>query len=329
MSNIRRFCEEHVNANGHDIALTTSATAACEAGILALAPEADVVLYTDLAHPNVVHAIESASRIISGLRGEAFTSAMVCLRDLVTPGIDAATLAVRISDALLAATKDQRAIVVLEHVAYEEGLRIPIDAICEVFEGGPNQLLIDAAQAIGVWQPRNQLKANVFGCFHKFIGAPAGTGFLALRDRSERLPYSIGYTIHPEQPLDFPTTDIRKWEQTSLAINRLTERFGDAAKTEEEVRHFMERLRRHLSPLTSTLDDVTDPELRSHILTVQLASTEQAHRVVEELASHNVRVQEFRNRVRVSMGAQSRLADAQRIGSLLSHAVQSARLHTR
>lgn len=327
ISNIRSFCEQSINAKDHSIALTTSATSACEACLLALAPEAEIILYTNFAHPNVVNAIKSVSRIISKLRGKELISTMVPLGHLVTESVDATSLAASISEELLTTAKQQRAIVVLEHVTYK-GLRIPIDAICAAFEDRPSQLLIDAAQASGVWQPRNPLTAHVFGCFHKFIGAPAGTGFLALRDRKELLlPYSIGHTIL-ENTEDFPTTDIRKWELTSLAINRLTERFSDPTKTEREVKRFMESLRNHLRPLTSTLDEVVDPELHSHILTVELDSPRHAQRVVEELASHNVRVQQLHNRVRVSMGSQSRLADAQRIGSFLRYAAQSTKSHT-
>lgn len=321
ISNIHNFCKDYINGENHHIALTNSATAACEAGLLALAPEVEMIIYTDFAHPNVVHAVKSVSRIISRLRGREIALIEVPLKHLVTAGVNAVSLAESISEALRNAAI-QPAIVVLEHVTYNEGLRIPIDAICEEFEHTKNRLLIDAAQSFGVWRPRNSLAADVFGCFHKFVGAPAGTGFLALRDDPEnRLAYSIGHTI-TQQQLDFPTTNIHKWEQASLAIQRLTRRFENPTVIEGEVNNFMDQLCQDISPLKSTLHDVNDRELRSHILSIDFSSPKQAQDIVEKLASEGVRVQQFHNRVRVSMGARSSIRDAQKIGWLLRYAAQ-------
>lgn len=322
---IGRFCREWINANDHIVALTSSATAACEIGLQAVALEAEAIAYTDLAHPNIVGAIRSVARMISKARGSEVRLVEIPLRRLIDETVDATSCAERVAQAVTAGLAGSRAALVIEHVGYQEGIRLPIGAIVEQLDEISDQLeiLVDGAQAIGVWKPDRPLRAGYIGCFHKFLGAPPGTAFLALRGEHDLLPHSLACTVNNETRQDFPTTDIAKWEATASTIERARLRLGDAEETALAVASFMAEVEKALAPLHGTLAGLRDASLRSHILSIDTGSRDNAARVLDQMTQLRTRVQALGTLIRVSMGATSRREEARKIGSQLAFAVQA------
>lgn len=126
-------------------------------------------------------------------------------------------------DALAAAMSDRARLLLLSHVSYNRGTRLPMREICEMAHARGALVAVDAAQSVG----QIDFDVHAIGCDflalpgHKWLLGPDGAAFLYVRaEHIERLePLAVvhganrGYDF--EGHFDYATDTIHKFEQTT------------------------------------------------------------------------------------------------------------------
>jgi selenocysteine lyase/cysteine desulfurase len=295
-----------------------STTAACDAVLFALAADREVYLHTSGAHPTIAHAVRVAARLAGHLRGLKNSVHEIDLENLkLGSGSDVAqTLAARVVSAVGA----RKGVLVLEHVTYNHGLRLPIDDIARALATRcPNvKIVIDGAQAVGLWRPQGAPVAAYIGCFHKYIAAPPSTGFLVVEpDLARWLPAHVQPMCESKLELGLlATIDLTKWVRV-LDILRERTSIDDLANRLDKVKYFNQKLEFALSPCAISLGADYDPELRSHISTVSFQSDRAAEAIQAILWKRGFAIQRFDNLVRVSMGHETPAGWGAKVGSII------------
>lgn len=210
------------------VLLTTGATDSCDIALTTRYGSPTALLHTNLAHECTKSSVTCAAAFIGELIGKRIPVVEIAINDLFErpPRDFAAELARRVSGAC----GEEKAGLVLEHVTSDDGFVLPLDDICEHLGSmSPRvDIVLDGAQASGVWRPPTTFSGAYVGCFHKYVDGPAGTGFCVL-------PIGLArYALHRARATQswgdadigehLPTTDVLKWSACRDAIEALDAR---------------------------------------------------------------------------------------------------------
>lgn len=168
---IRTKVGKLINANASEIAMTDNVTHSMSylANGITLKP-GEEVLTTNQEHGGGQSSFKvKAKRYNSGFR-------------MVTIGKPIKNAA-EVYDAIINAIRPETKVIMVSHIISGSGAILPVKEICTEARRRGIITILDGAQTIG------QIKVDVqdigcdayVGCFHKWIGAPAGTGFMYAR----------------------------------------------------------------------------------------------------------------------------------------------------
>lgn len=302
------------------VAFADSTTAACDAAISALNFDCELYIYTSSAHPTIRQSIRNAAHTCGRFRARSPIIREIDLQDLNFSSSE--DVAVKVVERIEVTAENRPSLIILEHVTYDHGLRLPINLIVELLAiSCPNvKVIIDGAQAVGLWRPLSPNVAAYIGCFHKYIGAPAATAFLII-DGSlvEWLPSHVQATCNISEAISsttLPTIDLGKWEKTAEVLKT----YAAVEDVEERLicnTYFNRELDAALSPYATSLGKNHDPNLRSHISSFVFRSeraAKNAHGIIEQ---NGFAVQQTRNLIRITAGHQSNPIWAMNVGSLV------------
>ena len=255
----------HCGIAPHRLALSENVTSGCVLPLwgLPLAP-GDRILISDCEHPGVVAACHELARRqqlqidtlpVQQLRGGREEQ----------PQTDAAVL-----QALEAHLQPRTRLVVLSHLLWNTGQRMPIAAVAAQLNQHPSQpyLLVDAAQSFGQIPVAEAAAAADIYAFtgHKWACGPEGLGGVALSERvlAEASPTLIGWRSLQDEsravmgdPDPFHH-DSRRFEVATSCIPllaglrtslELLEQQGSAERRLERIQALSARLWQHLEAL--------------------------------------------------------------------------------
>jgi hypothetical protein len=317
---IRRWVRQWTDYPDGSVALLDSTTAACDAAMLALAADRDVFLYTSHAHPTIRQSVRRTAELVGRIRRQHIVAREVDL-DGLNLGSQS-VLADAIADRIAQTVGTAPAVVVLEHVTYKHGLHVPIAQVLErLAERRPlTKVIIDGAQAVGIWRPPSVPFAAYLGCFHKFVCAQPGTAFLLIDPQ-----FGNQLQAHVKAVCDLPradtayvvqTLDLEKWNRTAehLAAQHA---ISGLSKRQNLVRGFNDALDAALFPRVISLGRDHDPALRSHISSVPFASADSARAALAAAARNGYVVQQIEDHVRITAGRDARREWGTAIGRIL------------
>src|SRR6266568_2805601 len=176
MPEIRGKTAHLLNAQPGEIALTENVTAAMSyvAAGLAIEPRSEI-LFSDQEHPG-----GQCPWLNAALRHKA----SVQMVRIPKPAEDAAQVMDVFRNALTSRTR----VLAISHVITGSGAILPVKQMCAEARARGIFTVIDGAQAVGhIPVDLADIGCDAYvGCFHKWLLAPAGTGFLYLRTGSAR-----------------------------------------------------------------------------------------------------------------------------------------------
>ncbi|MEA2906301.1 MAG: hypothetical protein QOI12_3688 [Alphaproteobacteria bacterium] len=300
------------------VGLCGSTTAACDAALLAMGPGVKTFVRTSGAHPTIQSSVDQAARNVLRYTGYQPPVGEVELRTLCKTS--ASLCAEQFVNQVLARVGNEPAILVVEQVTYKHGLRLPLEAIVPALRAvRPHlRIVVDSAQAVGLWPPTSVTADAFVGCWHKAAGGPPATGFLALDPAwTEGLPSHLGVLGElPDRLHMLPTLDLEKWRHTLLALQSADRRGGLAAR-QQRVCAFNASLVAGLGPIAITLGSDCDLKVRSHISAVQASAPDAAEAAVEDLLSSGFVVQSIGALVRISAGPDVRPEWGSEVGQII------------
>ena len=287
------------------VVLTTGATDACDIALTTRAGPPSVVIYSDLAHECTIRSVECAADFIGALTHRTVSVVQVTISDLfhLTPEDFAAVLIERIAST---GKRPGPVVVVLEHVTSLHGWRLPVAEIARHFKSSlPRaELVVDGAQAAGLWQPPDGLECTYFGCFHKYVDGPVGTGFCVLRpglaQTSVRRVRASQAWRTDDGTEHLPTTDIEKWRLCASALRSLSAR-GSVAGLQAKIRQLRGEVVNQLpEEATGQLRRVRS-EYLSHIIPLDLPDAENAAGVYQFLRHNGFGTKQVGNCIRIAL----------------------------
>jgi selenocysteine lyase/cysteine desulfurase len=285
------------------VGLVENTTAACDAALLALAAGVQTFVHTTGAHPTIRRSILQTVRTVSRFGGPEPQ-----IREVELGPLDkrsAQSCAEQFVAQVLRLVGDEPAVLVVEQVTYRHGLRLPLEAIVDALRAARANLriVVDGAQAVGLWHPPPAAVDAFIGCFHKAAGGPPATAFIAIDAAwAGGLPSHVA--VQGELPASLgvlPTVDLQKWTATRTALVALDRRSGLSSR-QRRITRFNSALDEGLTPVTVTLGRNCDPQLRSHISAIRTASEDSAMAVVAALLGAGFVVQAVGVLVRISAG---------------------------
>lgn len=261
-----------VGVSAYQVLLTTGATDACDTALIVRNGLPTCMVHSDLAHECTRGSIVCAAELLSTLSGQKIATGEVKISDLF--GLEPQVFAIELARRVGAIFGMNRGVFVLEHVTSEDGLLLPLAEISEylrrTFPG--LDLVIDGAQAAGLLRPPASLNRAYFGCFHKYIDGPAGTGFCVLPpELASRAPHRLRATQFWRKPVageHLPTTDVAKWEACWRAIEVLITRGSSDDRLATVLQLRRELLHEIPSIYTEHLSGIR-PEYLSHIVSLR------------------------------------------------------------
>lgn len=309
------------------VALLDSTTAACDAALLALAGETDVYLYMTQSHPSIRQSVRGAAKLAAFIRGRP-----TVVKEVEFGGFTLASpelLADSIAESIARTSAGRPSVVVLEHVTYKHGLLIPIEGVVERLAklSPATRVIIDGAQAVGIWRPPPLAISAYLGCFHKYVGALPGTAFL-LVDTSlvRRLQPHVGNICDLEGAAAYgvlQTLDLTKWRRTASLLAS-QDFIATLDKRQSGVARFNAAFDEALFPVVTALGIAHRSKLRSHITSVEFGSEQIASSATEAAMQKGFGVQQLGTLVRITAGHRVRAHWGAEIGAILRAAVQSA-----
>ena len=179
------------------LAFTENVTAGCVLPLWGLPWTAgDELLLSDAEHPGVVAACRELAR------RHQLTITSLPVADLRSSGEAAATA---VLERLEAALTPNTRLLVLSHLLWNTGQRMPIAAVARRLETAPKSpwLLVDGAQTLGAIPVAEAAQAaDIYACTgHKWCGGPEGLGVVALSERllEQASPTLIGWRSLAEE----------------------------------------------------------------------------------------------------------------------------------
>lgn len=320
---LREWTQHWLQSAQNTMVFLESTTAACDVALLALLGGVQTIVHTSSAHPTIRASVHSMTEIAARLTANHVSVHQINLENITTLCVDeyVKTLC-RYIDRLAVGSS----IVILEHVTYDHGVRLPIEEVTRRFSNNDDiSFLIDGAQAIGLWRPSSAFASKAYiGCYHKYAGGPEGTAFASLEGvPATAIPYSVGCTASVSSKDAnglLPTMEIGKWPVAAREIpklNRLEDLAGRLAAIEEFNTAFDDALK----PLSVSLGKGHDPNLRSHISSLPMRSCHEARVVVKTLEDKGVFLQQIGNLVRVSGGHDADAACGEYVGTVLRQVI--------
>jgi selenocysteine lyase/cysteine desulfurase len=262
-------------------------------------------MHSDLAHECTIRSVECAADFVGALTRRTIKVRKLRISDLFDLGPEAFAkeLVGRISSVC-----DGRGtvVLVLEHVTSLDGWLLPAAEIARrIHRITPHvELILDGAQAVGLWQPPKGLNYAYVGCFHKYVDGPVGTGFCVLPPgRADvalhriRATQSWRFTGTGEH---LPTTDVAKWKRCADALLSLSAR-GSARAREARIRKLRQELINQLpSEITSQVPS-HQAVYRSHIFSLAFPSVDEAVRIHDRLQASAFGTKRLENLIRVTL----------------------------
>ena len=247
----------------HRLALSENVTSGCVLPLWGLPiHEGDHILISDCEHPGVVAAcLELARR-------QRLTVNCLPVRQLRGGRNDQAETDAAVLEALEQHLTPQTRLVVLSHLLWNTGQRMPIGAVADQLQQHPGQayLLVDAAQSVGQIPVDEAAAAADIYAFtgHKWACGPEGLGGVALSERvlEESNPTLIGWRSLRDETrasLDDPHpfhADSRRFEVATSCVPLMAglrcsldqlEHEGGPGQRLERIRLLSERLWQELS----------------------------------------------------------------------------------
>lgn len=326
-SDLTQWVHDWLGTSQYRVSFLDSSTAACNAALLTLLPDCECILHTSSAHPTIRLGIETTAKLSGRFRGRAPTISEVDLRGIPLSSTEKFSRC--ICNRIIRLADNRPTVLVLEHVTYDHGLRLPITHICaELATSHPEiRIIIDGAQATGMWRPINARPSAYFGCFHKVVGAPPGTAFLAIEESlSASLPSHAGALCDLTNTMDkctLQTVDLHKWKETSQI---LLKRFavGDVDRRLAVIQRFNRCLDEALAPYEISHGH-HDPQMRSHISSLAFPTDDEAKHAFYILAEAGYITERFGCLLRLSVGPQAQSNWAIEIGDLLRKELERTR----
>ncbi len=308
------------------VAFVESTTAACDAALSALDAGCELYMYTSSAHPTIRQSLRNAAHSSGRLRSTPPVIHEIELQNLNLSSSE--DVAVNIVKQIELAAEMRQSLVILEHITYDHGLRLPVNLIVELLTARcPNvKVIVDGAQAVGLWRPQSPDVAAYIGCFHKYTGSPAATAFLVI-DASivEWLPSHVQATCNVPEAIaasTLPTIDMGKWEKAAEVVKT----FAAVENVEERLNlntSFNRELETSLFPYSISLGHGHDPNLRSHISSFAFNSESAAKHAFDIMEQNDFAVQQIRNIIRITAGHQSNPRWAKEVGAIVKNLYDS------
>jgi selenocysteine lyase/cysteine desulfurase len=294
------FCE----VKPERVILTAGATDACDTVLTTRKGPPRRIIHSDLAHECIRRSVHCAAEYLSALCGARVAPAQIEISDLfsLAPPAFATTLAQRLKRIVRA----ERGILVIEHVTSEDGILLPILEISEhVRHVLPEiDIVVDGAQAAGLWRPPSGLNRAYIGCFHKYIDGPVGTGFCVLpTDFASRTLHRLRATqswSKPSTSEHLPTADVLKWNACRQAVAALDMRGSCHDRLAAVLRARQELLESAPNELIAHLAGVR-PEYLSHILSFRASDSNKGPSLWQRLRDCGFSTKRLDDGVRVTL----------------------------
>lgn len=324
-SNLAQWVRDWISQLEYSVSFLDSSTAACNAALLALLPDCECILHTSDIHPTIRLSVETMAQI-SGRFGKCLPVIdKVNLRGIPLSSTD--EFSRHLCDRITQLALDRPTVLILEHVTYNHGIRLPIAQVCtRLAATHPKiRIIIDGAQATGLWRPVGSQPAAYIGCFHKVVGSHPGTAFLAIKKPfSFFLPSHVGVLCNLSDTITnstLHTIDLPKWKQTArIVTNQFS--IGNIEHHIASVHQFNRMIDDALAPYTISLGHNHDVELRSHISTVEFSSEDESKIAFQKLSEAGYVARRLENLLRLSIGPYVKLQCATEIGVLLREEIE-------
>ncbi len=282
-----------------DVFLTSSATAACDTLLRASAVEKPhFILTTDQAFGSIVESARRASGLLGLWSGEEVHTHSVATAPLI--GLPEQEFAAAVTSGVMGVTAGKRSVLIVEHVTSALGLRLPVDLLARGLRDINCSLVIDSAQSVGLWPCESVSEIGSFGCFHKYLNCPAGTGFGVVRrgTSGDLLPASV-ITAAPlvSGSGHLPTQDADRWIATANRL-RIVKPCSD---TRHKIRGLRAVLVDHLGTIITPSPRGDDWGFRSHIIALDLGTADTARSVWQRLERGGFLTKLDGSRIRVSL----------------------------
>lgn len=319
-SRCSRWAADWCAAEFDQVLLTAGASDGCDIALTTRVGVPNVIIYSDLAHECTQSSAACAADYLSTISGRKILAKQVKLSDLFDrkPHEFASELASRVG----ALCSSGNGVFVVEHVTSEDGMLLPVLEIsghlrCE-FPG--IDLVIDGAQAAGLWRPPSGLDRAYVGCFHKYIDGPAGTGFCVLPARlASRTLHRLRATqasITSSASEHLPTTEVLKWNACREAIDALAKRGCPEDRLATILRARQELLERVPSELTLHLSTVR-PEYLSHIISFRTFDNGESEALWRRLAACGFSTKQLDHGARVTIDDSIRIESLRAFADVL------------
>lgn len=281
-----------------DVFLTGSATAACDTLLHASAADRPhFILTTDQVFGSIAESARRASRLL-----RLWTEEDVQTRSLpIGPFLElpSAEFAMAVASAVMDITAGRRSVLIIEHVTSSLGLRLPVDLLAAGLRDSNCLLLIDSAQSVGLWPCESTSESASFGCFHKYLNCPAGTGFgIVGRGISpDLLPAGVVTAARLDSGGHLPTQDADRWITTADHLPLPT----PCSVSRDKIRALQAVVLDHLAAIITPSPIGGDEGLRSHIIALELGASDTARLVWQRLEDERFLTKIDGSRIRVSL----------------------------
>lgn len=299
-----------------DVFLTSSATEACD--MLLRVPtdrRPHWLLTTNHVFASIDDATDRYRHLLERLCGDV-RMGRVTLEPLL--GLTEAEFATGFADAVNSVTQGVPSVCIVEHVTSLLGLRLPIAAVQKALRESDCRLIVDAAQSVGIW-PCPIRNEAYFGCFHKYLNCPAGTGFGVLpNDLHGYLPASaVTLKKLSRRPWCLPTQDADRWIECAARL-RSCDDLATVAQRALALRDLLARaFEANVCPRVTTVDSA----YRSHIIALDLVSAQRAQQLWRRLEKLGFRTKQDEQLLRVSLHHSLTADDVQGFAKALTQAL--------
>jgi len=284
--------------------LTNGTTDACEIALITRVGLPHIVMHSDLAHDSTRRTVSCVAEFFTQLGQHPVASAELKISDLF--GKEPEEFAIELARRAESICLGGAGALVLEHVTSEDGYLLPLrEIIIHLRSALPTlAVVVDGAQASGLWQPPSNLDYAYAGCFHKYVDGPVSTGFCVLPNglasKSLHRVRSTHYSRLQESGEYLPTTDISKWSECALALTSLRSR-GPVDVRVKKIQHLrcvlLERLNEHFSKHIVPVRQ----EYRSHIVSLRFNSSQRSREVWSRLVDAGFATKQLESGIRITL----------------------------
>lgn len=287
-----------------NVVLTSGTTEACDLVLRSWPVIPSRLYYSDLTHVSVEQSVCQAARYLTHVTGTTVAVGRITISDLIgRPSLDFATA---VTDRIAEDAGDRQGLLVLEHVTSEAGCQLPI---VEVGQRLRSQLprigmVVDGAQAVGLWPVPPGFAGAYIGCFHKYANCPVETGFAVIPNvKAGCLPQHLGARTWDALELDgeyCPTCDVEKWQHCADVLSCETTITG-IANRQLRIRELQSIFERIVGRRVVWPNIPSDSTYCSHILAIDCGSAQRAAEFHRLLIEHNYHTKLVGCRIRITL----------------------------